>query len=86
MPNKTNIINLFEQTLRDIILLFLDITGLDMNPEECKQLRRRAWEMLCDSLQINRFTKIEEGRYTTINCNEITYAECTPKSKPFRLT
>ena len=32
--NNSNIIILFNQTLRDIILLFHDIAGLDMNLEE----------------------------------------------------
>ena len=34
---------LFKQTLRDIILLLHDITGLDMKLEEWKQLCRTAW-------------------------------------------
>ena len=40
--NNSNIIILFKQTLRDIILLFLDIAGLDVNLEEWKQLCRKA--------------------------------------------
>ena len=36
--NNSNIIILFKQTLRDIILLFHDIAGLDMNLDEWKQL------------------------------------------------
>ena len=32
--NSSKLIILFKQTLRDIILLFLDIAGLDMNLEE----------------------------------------------------
>ena len=53
--NKSNKIILFKQTLRDIILLFHDIAGLDMNIEEWKQLRRRAWENDYEYLQIDRF-------------------------------
>ena len=40
--NNSNIIIIFKQTLRDIILLFHDIAGLDMNLEEWKQLCRKA--------------------------------------------
>ena len=40
--NNSNIIILFKQTLRDIILLFHDIAGLDMNLEDWKQLCRKA--------------------------------------------
>ena len=42
IPNNSNIIILFKQTLRDIILLFHDIAGLDMNLDEWKQLCREA--------------------------------------------
>ena len=52
-----NIIILFTQTLRDILLLFHDIAGLDMNLEEWKQLCRRAWENDYDYVQIDRFAK-----------------------------
>ena len=52
--NNSNIIILFKQTLRDIILLFHDIAGLDMNLEEWKQLCRKAWKNEYDYLQIDR--------------------------------
>ena len=42
--SNSNIIILFKQTLRDIILLFHDIAGLDMNLEEWKSLCYKAWE------------------------------------------
>ena len=59
--NNSNIIILFKQTLRDI-LLFHDKAGLDMNLEEWKQLCRKAWEIDYEFLQIDRFAKIVEGR------------------------
>ena len=34
----------FKQSLRDIILIFHDIAGLDMNLQEWKELCRTAWE------------------------------------------
>ena len=81
--NNSNKIILFKQTLRDIILLFHDIAGLDMNLEEWKDLCRKAWENDYDYLQIDRFAKIGRGRYTIRNCNKTTYIECTPETKPF---
>ena len=42
--HNSSIIVLLKQTLRDIILLFHDIAGLDMKLEEWKQLCRKAWE------------------------------------------
>ena len=51
--NNSNIIYLFKQTLRDIILFFHDIAGLDMNLEEWKQFYRKAWENDYDYFQID---------------------------------
>ena len=59
--SNTNI--LFKQTLRDNILLILDIAALDMNLEEWKQLCRKAWEKDYEYLQLDRFAKIGNGRY-----------------------
>ena len=55
-----------------------------MKLEESKQLCRKAWENDYDFLQIDRFAKIGEGRYTIRNCNKSMYTECTPQMKPFR--
>ena len=57
-----------------------------MNLEEWKKLCRKAWEKEYDYLKIDRFAKIGESRYTFRNCNKITYIECTPETKLFRLT
>ena len=81
--NNSNIFILFKQTLRDIILLFHDIAGLDMHLGEWKQLCRKAWENEYDYLQIDGFAKIGEGRYTIRKCNKNTYIECTPETKLF---
>ena len=83
LRNNPNIIIFFKQTLRDIIQLFHDIAGLDMNLEEWKQLCRKSWDNEYDYLQINRFAKIAEGRYTIRNCNKNTYIECTNETKLF---
>ena len=81
--NSSNIIILIKQTLRDIILLFHDIAGLDMNLEEWKQLCRKSWENVYDYLQIDRFAKLGNGRCTIKNCNKNNYIVCTPETKPF---
>ena len=36
--NNSNMIILFKQFVRDLILLFDDIAGLDINSQECKSL------------------------------------------------
>ena len=38
-----------------------------MNLEEWKQLCRKAWETENEYLQLDRFAKIREGRYTIKN-------------------
>ena len=83
ISNISNINILFTQTLRDIILLFHDISGLVMNLEEWKQLCHKAWGNEYDYLQLDRFAKIGEGRYTIRNCNRTTYTERTPETKIF---
>ena len=53
---NNSIINiLFMQTLRDIILLFHKIAGLDMNLEKRKQLCLKAWENEYNYLKMDRF-------------------------------
>ena len=81
--NNSNIIVLFKQTLRDIILLFRFIAGLDMDLEEWISLSRKAWENYYEYLQIDSFAKRKEGRYTIRNCNESSCIERTAKTKPF---
>ena len=54
-----------------------------MNLDESKQLCRKAWENDYDCLQIDRFDKIGNGRYTIKNCKKNNYIECTPETKPF---
>ena len=55
-----------------------------MNLKEWKMLCRKSWEIDYDYLQIDRFAKIGEGRYTVRNCNKSTYIECTPPRKAFQ--
>ena len=66
------------------MLLFHDIGGLDKNSEEWEQLCRKTWENDFYYLQIDRFAKTGEGRYTIRNCNENNFIDCTPESKPFK--
>ena len=53
-----------------------------MTLEEWKQLCRKAWENDYN-LQLDRFAKTGEGRYTIRNCNKTTYTEFTSETKYF---
>ena len=78
--NNSNLNFLPKQTVRDIIRIFHDIAGLDMDIEEWKSLRQEAWENGYDYLQIDKYAKIDEGRYSIRKCNKTTYIECTPET------
>ena len=54
-----------------------------MNLEEWEQLCRKAWEHAYDYLQVDRFAKKGDGRYTIRNGHKTTYTECTLETKPF---
>ena len=58
------------QTLKDVLLLFHDIAGLNMNLQEWKQLCRKACANEYDYLQRDRFAKIGAGKYTKRYCNK----------------
>ena len=81
--NHSNILILFIQTLRVIMLLIHDIVGLDTNLEEWKQLCGKAWENEYDYLQSDRFGKMRQGRYANRICNRNTSRESTPEKNPF---
>ena len=81
--SNSNIIELYKKTLRDIILLFPDAAGLDMDLEEWKQLCHKAWENDIEYLQRDRLAKVGEVGYTIRSCNENTIFECTTEAKLF---
>ena len=80
---NSNMNIVFKQTLRDIILLFHDIAGLDVNPENGRQLCRKASENEYDYLQMERNAEIGEGRYTIRNCKKNFCIKCTPETEIF---
>ena len=69
--------------MRDIILLFHDVGGLDMYLEEWKQLCRKDWENYYYYLQKDRFARIGKSGYTIRNCKKNIYIERAPETKPF---
>ena len=73
----------FKQTLRDIILVFHYVLESGMNLQEWKVVCRIAWEINYDILELDRFAKIGECRYTFKTWNKTIYTECTPVTKPF---
>ena len=81
IPNHCIKIILSEQTPGDIILLFRDKSGLDMNIEEGKQFCREAWGNDYECLQIERLAKLEEDSFIMRSCNKTKYTECNSGTK-----
>ena len=52
--NNSNIIILFQQTLKDVEHIYRDIAGFDMSYDEFKELCREAWKEKYNYLLINR--------------------------------
>ena len=52
--NNSNIIILFQQTLKDVQHIYTDIAGFDMSYDEFKELCREAWRERYNYLLINR--------------------------------
>ena len=81
--NNSNKIILFNQTLKDIELIYRDVAGYDMNYDEYKDLYRKSWEEDYNYLYIDRFKKRDRGKYCICNENKRTYIEATPQTKLF---
>ena len=54
-----------------------------MSIQDWKPLLRKAWGNEYDYLQIYRFAKKGESRYTYKNSNKTNYKGCTPETAPF---
>ena len=54
---NSNIIILFQQTLKDIIHIYGDVAAFDMSYDEFKSLCREAWKEEYNYLEINKFEK-----------------------------
>ena len=81
--NNSNVIILFNQTLKDIEHINRDVAGYDMHYDEFKELCRKSWEEEYNYLCIDRSKKRDQGRYCICNESKNTYSEATPQTKPF---
>ena len=44
---------MFKQTFRDIVILYIDVSGLDMDKKEWREMCSKAWSMPHNYLQID---------------------------------
>ena len=80
--NNSNIIILFQQTLKDVEHIHRDISGFDMSYEEFKSLCREAWNEKFNHLLINRLEDKNGSRYRICNESSPNYKIFNPQTDP----
>ena len=80
--NNSNIIILFQQTLKDVEHIHRDISGFDMSYEEFKSLCREAWNGKFNYLLINRLEDKNGSRYRICNDSNPNYKIFNPQTDP----
>ena len=80
--NNSNIIILFQQTLKDVEHIHRDISGFDMSYEEFKSLCREAWNEKFNYLLINRLEDKKRSRCRICNESNPNYKIFNPQTDP----
>ena len=81
--NNSNIIILFQQTLKDVEHIFRDIAGFDMSYDEFKSLCKEAWRDKYNYLLINRLEGKNGSKYMICNESNPQYQVFSPQTDPF---
>ena len=81
--NNSNIIILFQQTLKDVEHIYRDIAGFDMSIDEFKSLCREAWRDPYNYLLINRLEDKNGSKYMICNESNLQYQIFNPQTDPF---
>ena len=81
--NNSNIIILFQQTLKDVEHIYRDIAGFDMSNDEFKSLCREAWRDPYNYLLINRLEDKNGSKYMIFNESNLQYQIFNPQTDPF---
>ena len=74
---------LFKQTLKDVQSMYYDIGDYDMEYDEFKEMRHKAWDEIFNYLCIDMTKNKNEGKYRIFNESKPTNIECIPESEPF---
>ena len=80
--NNSNIIILFQQTLKDVEHIHRDIASFDMSYEEFKSLCRETWNEKFNYLLINRLEDKNGSRYRICNESNPNYKIFNPQTDP----
>ena len=81
--NNSNIIILFQQTLKDVEHIYRDIAGFDMSNDEFKSLCREACRDNYNYLLINRLEDKNGSKYMICNESNLQYQIFNPQTDPF---
>ena len=81
--NNSNIIILFQQTLKDVEHIYRDIAGFDMSYDEFKSLCKEAWRDKYNFLLINRLEDKNGSKYMICNESNPQYQVFSPQTDPF---
>ena len=81
--NSSNIIILFQQTLKDVEHIYRDIAGFDMSYDEFKSLCREAWKEKYNYLLINRLKDKNGKKYLICNESNPEFKVFNPQTDPF---
>ena len=81
--NNSNIIILFQQTLKDVEPIYRDIAGFDMSNDEFKSLCREAWRDNYNYLLINRLEDKNGSKYMICNKSNLQNQIFNPQTDPF---
>ena len=81
--NNSNIIILFQQTLKDVEHIYRDIAGFDISYDEFKSLCKEAWRDKYNYLLINRLEDKNGSKYMICNESNPQYQVFSPQTDPF---
>ena len=81
--NNSNIIILFQQTLKDVEHIYRDIAGFDLSYDEFKSLCKEAWRDKYNYLLINRLEDKNGSKYMICNESNLQYQIFNPQTDPF---
>ena len=81
--NNSNIIILFQQTLKDVEHIYRDIADFDMSYDEFKSLCKEAWRDKYNYLLINRLEDKNGSKYMICSESNLQYQIFNPQTDPF---
>ena len=77
-----SVIMLFKQTFKDIVLLYNDVSSLDMDRKEWREMCSKAWSIPHNYIQINKLADINL-RYSIRNVKDPLVICCIPETSHF---